>query len=287
MRHLFAVLALVSLGFAQSQLSSTPSIEKEIPPAQDTKTVADVQGFPGIPPAPAGKASLIGGTIRDLDPVRDEVTIHAFGGHDMRILFDERTKVYENGQSGSVRDLKEGQRVYAETVPDNSDVFAQTIRVANESAAQGSGQILSYDSARRDLLLKDALFPNPIKLHLDANATIVHKGQPVPPTELRPGMLITAEFFPSGDGRAVAHEVRVLAEPGAVFTFVGEVLHIDLHSRLLVVADSQNNRTYEIACSPVLIPQDLREGMKVTVTATFDGSRYSATGITRNPTAAN
>ncbi len=287
MRQLLAVLALVGLGYAQSQLASPPSIEKEIPRAQNTKAVADVQGFPGIPPVPTGKASLIGGTIRDLDPVRDEVTIQAFGGKDMRILFDERTKVYENGQSASVRDLEEGQRVYAETVPDNSDVFAQTIRIATESAARGSGQIVSYDPSQRDLVLKDALFPNPIKLHLDANATILRNGRSLSPAELLPGMLVSTEFFPSGDGRAVAHELDVIAEPGAVFTFSGEVLHIDLHTRLLVLADSRNNRTYEIACSPALIPQDLHEGMNVTVTATFDGSQYSATGVTRSLTAGN
>src|SRR5207245_8310679 len=47
--------------------------------------------LPDLPPVPAGKATLVGGTIERLDRVQDRLTVHVFGGEKMKILFDTRT----------------------------------------------------------------------------------------------------------------------------------------------------------------------------------------------------
>ena len=48
-------------------------------------------------PQPRGQTTLVGGTIRLLDQVRDQVTVRVFGGRDMVVLFDDRTHFFRDG----------------------------------------------------------------------------------------------------------------------------------------------------------------------------------------------
>src|SRR5262249_42620764 len=92
--------------------------------------VADSRSLPGMPPLPAGKTTLLGGTVYKLDHVRDRIVLQVFGGQRMTVLFDERTRMFRDGKPASLDDLKNGERVYLDTTLDGTDVFARSIQVA-------------------------------------------------------------------------------------------------------------------------------------------------------------
>jgi hypothetical protein len=72
--------------------------------------------------------------------------------------------------------------------------------------------------------------------------------------------------------------------PGAEFGFSGRVATLDLRAGLLVVVDPRDNKSYEIHFDPAAVRMigDLQEGADVTVSATFDGSSYTAGTIAVN-----
>jgi len=273
-----------AVAHGQNALPVTSTAVKAEPASKaDSKNVAsDLDPLPAVP---AGKASLIGGTIQNLDPIRDRVIVQVFGGHRTAILFDERTRVYTNGKIASLRDLSEGQHIYAETVLDKADVFARSINIASrEMSGQSSGQVLSYDAGDGEVIVRDAILSEPVRLRMNSTTVVLRDGHSVPPTELRPGVLISVTFSTSGQRDLVAQQVSILAQPGADFVFPGRVAYLDLHRHLLVVADSRDGNRYDIDCDPALVSDQLHEGADVTVKARFDGTRYSATAITLNGT---
>jgi hypothetical protein len=44
-------------------------------------------------PQAGGKVGLVRGVVKRLDPIHDQLLIHAFGGGDIRIAFDARTQL--------------------------------------------------------------------------------------------------------------------------------------------------------------------------------------------------
>ena len=63
------------------------------------------------------------------------------------------------------------------------------------------------------------------------------------------GSLVVMKFNAEGNGHEVAREISILAFRGAQYTFVGQVLHIDLRTGLLVLSSSTDHKTYEIYLS--------------------------------------
>src|SRR5580693_3105973 len=51
-----------------------------------------------LPAAPAVKSTIFGGEIRNIDSVRDVLTLKVYGESPMKILFDERTQVFLDGK---------------------------------------------------------------------------------------------------------------------------------------------------------------------------------------------
>ena len=288
MNRLLAMAVLSGVAYAQGTLAvnsgnGQPSLGESPVTVSSVGTIGSSLG--NLPPAPAGKASLIGGTVRALDPLRDRIVIQTFGGGSSAILFDARTHVYIDGRAASLQDLAQGQHVYAETVLDKADIFARSIHIAGGDASeQSTGQLLNYNSSRGEMVVRDAIFPAPVKLRVDRSTTILRADRTVDVAELRPGSLVTVHFTISSGHEPVARQISILAPPGATFVFPGRVTLLDLHTRLLVLSDPRDNKSYELYCDPALVPvpEDLREGSNVTVTASFDGTRYSATGITLN-----
>src|SRR4030081_3117799 len=122
------------------QFQATP-----VPPSSDSKsasgdapaTVSDPASLlPDLPSLPKGKATLVGGTIQKLDRVQDRLTLQVFGGDELKVLFDTRTRIYRDGLLASAADLREGDRVYVDTMLDGSAVFARNISI-RKSAALG------------------------------------------------------------------------------------------------------------------------------------------------------
>jgi hypothetical protein len=234
-------------------------------------------------PAPHGKTSLLGGTIRTVDPVRDQLTLLIFGGGKQTILFDDRTHVYRDGQTASLQDLKIGDRIYADTALAGNDIFAKNLRIITaDRSGLANGQIVSY--ADGEMLLRDTLSPEPAKLRVAPNASIVCKDVACTPADLRAGALVAITFHPDKEGRPEVSAITILAAPGSTFSFTGHVVHIDLRANLLVVVDPRDNKSYDINLQPNLARiTEIHEGTDVTVTTAFDGSHYTASAITINP----
>jgi len=245
--------------------------------------------LPDLPPVPKGKASLMGGTIRKLDHVRDQMTLDFFGGGSGKILFDGRTRVLRDGSPSTLKELKAGDRVYLETVLDGTTVFARNIRVVIQSGqGHSDGQVLNYRPETGELTVRDALSPEPLKLRLTADSEVLREGRKVAASELREGTLIAAEFLPSGSDKSAptARRISILAQPGAQLAFSGRIVMLDLHTGLLVLLNPQDGKNYEVYLDPAASAkrETLHEGAEVTVNTRFDGSRYAVNSISINPT---
>lgn len=215
--------------------------------------------------------------------MRDQLTVRPFGGGRMKILFDARTHVYRDGQVTSPTDLKKGDRVYVDTILNGSTVFARNIRF-NTNAPQGEsqGSVVSYNAGRGELLVRDALSPQPTRIRLTSSTRVLQGERAVSASELEPGTLVEVRFDSENSGRDVAREVSVLALPGATFTFAGEVVAINLRSGLLVLNSVTDHKTYEINFDPSKFPVDdnWRQGTGISVQTRFDGIRYTAQNVT-------
>jgi len=270
----------------QSPLPEAKPDPESGPQEQDVSGAMDAaELLPPVPSRPAGKATLVGGTLKKLDRVRDEITIQPFGGRDVRIVFDGRTEIYRDGKEVPPSDLRGGEKIYVDTVLDGTTIFAKNIRITPQrSTGESRGQIMRFDRGKGEMEVNDPLSPKPIILSISSVTKISRDKQPASVADLRTGSLIDIKFRPEGEGRTVASEIDILAQPGTDFTFAGRVTNLDLHSGLLVLVDPRDRKTYEIHFSPsdVHITGNLIEGAEVTVVADFDGTRYATSSIVVN-----
>src|SRR5579872_4728804 len=81
-----------------------------------------------LPPLPRKEVTLIGGTVVSLDEIMNRMVVQPFGGKQkMKVAFDSRTHFYENGKAITEREIKQGQRIYLDSMLNGSKVFAKTI----------------------------------------------------------------------------------------------------------------------------------------------------------------
>ena len=240
--------------------------------------------LPDLPALPPTKASLLGGTIQRVDRVRDQLTVQVFGGGKTRVAFDTRTHIFEGNGLGTAPDLHVGDRVYVDTILDGSTVFARNIRLAMDlSGGNSQGVVKSYRADKGELILRDMLSPDPVKLRLTDRTQVMKGGKVASASQLVPGTLVEENFTSQKNGRD-AQQVSILAVPGTDFIFGGTVTSLDLHIGLLVLTSSSDHKTYEIYLDPSAISVDdqLRPGADVTTVAKFDGTRYVARSLTVN-----
>jgi hypothetical protein len=270
--------------FSATASSSFNSAIQPVTENNDDTTLDPASLVPDLPPLPHEKASLVGGTVEKLDRVRDELTVQPFGGGKMKIAFDSRTTIYRGGSLVSTSDLHQGDRVYVDTILDGSTVFARNIHLNGAtSAGESQGVVVSYRSDKGELLLRDALSPEPLKIHISEQTHVSQYGQPASVGILTPGTLVAVQFGtqPRGD---VASTISVLATPGSHFTFAGRVIGLDLRLGVLTIASSIDHKTYEIYIDParVVVDSSLQPGVDITADARFDGSRYVARSLSVN-----
>ena len=123
-----------------------------------------------------------------------------------------------------------------------------------------------------------------MKIRLSSSTKFVRDGRTVAASTVVPGSLISVDFDSRGKGNDVAREISILALPGTRYTFVGQVVHLDLRAGLLVLNYSIDHKTYEIHLNPQATPDDnLQAGANVTISANFDNSRYVARSVTVTP----
>ena len=252
-----------------------PSVSES---SEDASISVDAASLlPDLPPVPPERATLVGGTLERLDHVRDRLTVRLFGGGGKQtVLFDPRTQVFRGGKTASIADLREGERLYLDTILDGSTVFARTIRLdASRATGESQGLVMNYRSDRGELTYRDSLSPDPVKVRVTSATKVKQGDRAANISALVPGSLISIGFTSDGAGRNTANEISILALPGTRYTFAGEVVHIDLRSGLLVLNSSTDHKTYEVYLSPSATPDDnLHPGANVTVVTNYDGSRY-------------
>ena len=251
-----------------------PSISEDTDDSSVTVDPASL--LPELPPVPKANATLVGGTVDRIDHVRDKITVRIFGGGKESFRFDPRTQVYRGGEAGTIADLREGERVYLDTILDGSDVFARSIRLPGPRATGTShGVVIQFQSDRGELTVRDALSPNPVEIRVNSSTKVVQGDRTLSLRDLVPGSLISARFSSSLGARNTATEISILAQPGTEYTFSGQVVHIDLRTGLLVLNSAIDHKTYEVYL-PTSIPPDenLQPGATVTAMTAFNGERY-------------
>lgn len=287
MRRLLTMLFIGGLAWAQGPApASSMSV---IGPSRDLSTGTSIPDsdrlWLDLLPQAHGQTTLVGGTVRTLDHVRDQVTIRVFGGGEMVVLFDGRTHFYRDGQAASSLELQTGERIYVDTAMAGSKIFARSLRVLSASAnGQSNGQIQSFDPGSGELLLRDVLAAEPARFRLAPNATVLQDGHAASRADLRTGSLVSLKFSPAAKGPGLIQEISILAQPGGTFVFSGRVSHLDLHTGLLVLVDPRDSKSYDIHFDPATtgVEDRLFEGGDVTVTTSFDGARYTANSIVVN-----
>jgi hypothetical protein len=289
MRRFLAIVMLGSLAsFAQA---AKPQADQ--PSKLDSAFAKDNPsgGLPALPPVPEGKSTILGGKIRQVDPVRDQFLLDIYGQRPMKILFDERTQLFRDGVRIPVSSLDSEDRASVETILDGTNVFAISIHTLSHSAeGDCRGRVVAYDPESNVMSIASELSPGPVRLLVESNTSIARTGEQEftatrsGTSDLVPGALVDATFETDAKGRDVARKIMVLAVPGASFTFSGTISFLDLNTGILNLVDPRDQMSYVIHFNPgsFAASQKLHPGKSVTVAASYDGTKYTASNITLN-----
>lgn len=241
--------------------------------------------LPPLPQVPLGRTTVIGGIIRSIDPVLDELTLDVYGGKSTKIYYDERTKFYRDGVQTPLDDMHARDHASVETLLDGDDVFAVSVHMLSR-APQGDceGQVLAFDPRDGRMTVRNMLSGEPIELWVQPRTTIARAGQKSftaaerGTTDLMRGALISVDFESDNRGNAIANAISILATPGSGFYFSGDVTYLDLHAGLLSITDPRDEKSYSIRFTPAMFPDSgkLHVGSRVGVTARFNGRDYMA-----------
>ena len=257
--------------FSGVGISQTRS-DNPVPPPRIPDT-ADGKRHSELPHVPRGRSTVMGGEIRDVDLVRDQFTLKVFGGNAVKILFDERTRVYRDGKQISVLTMKPEDHASIETVLDGTSIFALRIHMLTKiPEAEFRGQVVSFDSLDRQVKLRSLSSRELLTLQVPEG---------VAPTGLVKGSIVDVNFRSGTQGFGVATKVDVVAVPGGSFTVNGNLSVLDVHAGRMVISNSGGAHTNEISFEPArfAITSELKEGAVLKVTATFDGVKLIATNI--------
>lgn len=256
----------------------------DIPTGNSTAT--EPGGFPDFPPLPKEGASLIGGIVTKVDPIRDRMVIRAFGGRNVTINFDARTRLSRGAQPATIGEIRPGTRVYVDTISNEGRIFAKSLRIATDaSLGETRGQVTGYDASKQLLRVRDIISSQPLALRITPGTDIHSGSQPVQAVDLVNGTLVQITFQSAAEGPGAAKTIEVLARPGGTFTFAGKIAVIDLRDSHLTLFESSGENAFEVGLE-ALSPDDrarLKQGMEVIVHARFDGRTYQAQSI--EPTA--
>ncbi|HUA14214.1 MAG TPA: hypothetical protein VMG31_02885 [Verrucomicrobiae bacterium] len=265
------VSPIVSTGPAKQITENQPSASISVDPASL---------LPDLPPVPNRPATLMGGTIRNLDRVRDQMTVSFFGGGHMTIEFDPRTRVYKGAAETSTASLRVGEQIHFDTILDGSAVFTRSIHLSSQSQGETEGVVLRYRADHNELTIRDAISSVPVKVRLTSSTRFNVGNRQASASDMVPGSLVALRFEAGPGASDVASEISVLARPGTPYIFTGNVATLDLSTGLLVLDSATDGKTYEIYLGNSLRPDGrLKAGANVTLTAIFEGERYVAQSL--------
>jgi hypothetical protein len=233
-------------------------------------------------PLPNKPLSLIGGTVKKVDAIRNRVVVQPFGGgHEVAVLFDDRSHIYRNGAATTLLGIHRGDRVYVDTMTLEHTAFARSIRVETATGpVEAHGQVVRFDPSNRVVQMRENLTSQTVSFTI-SDRTALHKKDGVATiADFVPGALIEAVFAPGRRG-GLADDVYILAVPGTSYVFLGRITNVDVRQGLLAIENESDHRNYEFHYSAAQVPEHdhLRVGAKVTVHANFDGMHYLADSI--------
>jgi hypothetical protein len=278
------ILAPICIGgCAQGQASApAPSDKSPSITLEQRELPADRLTPDGVP---RGKTSLVRGVLKRLDPVHDQLLIHAFGGGDVRVAFDPRTQMLAGNGRTPFTSIPVGSVVSVDTVMDGGKLFAVSVRSGTSTASEMDGQVVRYDAAKSQLTLRDPMSPENFSVKITSSSVLLNQGKATSAQNLVAGTLVRAWF--SGVQRSVI-KLEILAEPGHSFTFQGKVVAVDLHARVLSLSNDTDDSIRELAIDSLDSASLglLKENANVRILAEFDGERYkvrSLSLLTPNP----
>src|SRR6185312_472792 len=99
---------------SQGQNSSTnkpgDAVKKNAAEGQDSTYIDPHEPLFAPGPLPKGTISLVGGTVVNVDRIRNRLKIKVTGGDDMTLAFDERSNFFRDGQPVTYEKLQKGDR---------------------------------------------------------------------------------------------------------------------------------------------------------------------------------
>lgn len=224
---------------------------------------------------PGGKVGLVRGVLKRNDAVHDQLVIRAFGGRDVRISFDPRTKLLPENTS-HVTSIPVGAVVSVDTVTDHGRLFARSVRMgaSSSTAVELSGKVVRYDAGSSRLILRDPISPENVSLRVTGSTLVVNQGKAASTQALAPGMLVRVKFFAD---KNTADDIEILATRGDSFAFEGRILSVDLRSRVVALSNNTDQSVRELAIGSLDSASMalLHEGADVDIQAEFDGDRYN------------
>ena len=267
-----------SPGAAPAPQSSTSPVQADNntkTTVDDTATMDANDPMFGVPKMPKGKVALIGGVVEKTDPIRQRLTLRVFGNNKkMTLGYDERSHIYRDGVEGTYKSVQPGERVYVDSMLDGTKLFARNIRVVTAlRPADARGQILNYNPRSGIMTIRDDLSAAPVTFRVSRETQVKGTGADSN-IDLVPGSLVTVHFSSDHRKRDTAEEVTVLAMPGALFTFVGKVRHLDLKNGVIAVESMTDNKTYELQFDPGTVGDDVTLGSDVEISAEFQRHGY-------------
>jgi hypothetical protein len=282
---------------AQQMVSAKPPAEPgDVSPRASASVPGDVEpdstvrNSDSLPPAPRGKTTILGGQIRNFDAVRDQFSLRIYGQRPMKVWFDERTQVYRDGKRIAVRDLGPEDHASVQTILDGENVFAVSIHILSGTPeGECEGRVLKFNPEKGELVVSSQMSPAPVTFMVPANVNITRVGEREFTAEsggssdLVAGSLVSVSFGADAGRRNVAREIKVVAVPGAAFVFTGNISFLDVRTGNMVLIDPRDGKSYQIQFDTSLpAAASLHPDANVTVTATYDGSRYAANTIIAN-----
>ena len=254
----------------------------------DSSAASQPQGLLKMPALPGGTSTILGGSIRDVDPVLDRFTLGIVGEKPMKILFDERTQVFLDGKRIPLSQLRPSEHASIQTTLDGTSVFAISVHILSQlQQGEYRGEVVSYDPTTGDLELVSGKGGEQIRIRVTSATRFDRIGQgsfasvQSGPSDLQRGTLVAMQFDPDGKGRGSATRITLLATPGSKFVFSGNLIALDLRSGSLTLLDPRDNRSYQIEFDPGAIPsiQNVHAGERVRISAEYDGTRYLAQDV--------
>lgn len=273
----FVVPALWLLAFALQAEPAWTQVADKSESSSAARSIDPDESLFHREPLPDGPVALIGGTVEELDRLRNRLKVKATGGGTKTITFDERTSVLRDGQAVTYDKIRKGDRVHVDTILYQQKVFARGVRIHTQAAAAGArGQVTAYDPGTGTIMLLDELSGVPVEFRVDSSTQIRSGEAAGRAADLIPGTLVTVQFLSEAEAMGTAREITILAKPGTDFVFAGAITNIDLRSNVFSVANKSDEKTYDLLFDPAQVQdlQQLKIGSEVVVSAVFSGKGY-------------